>query len=197
VGQGRIRMRVEIRAAAKRAARRAAGFYLLGGLAVSVSLTPLVLRASSGDQTAVAALALFLVVGAAVWIGGALVAMAVGFFGASSARRAARELRARGENLSVEYGRLAPENAIVAVTTRPGEVEAWLDDGDGLLALSRISNIRSVALTSQRIWSFHYYALEVSSEEETLVITFGTRCTWGAAEASRRMHLDIAQRLLH
>ncbi|KRC58599.1 hypothetical protein ASE14_18770 [Agromyces sp. Root81] len=134
--------------------------------------------------------------GVLVWGGAAGLSILVGFITSRAARRAATQLRPNGKAVAIDYGRLAPENMIVALTPRPGAIGAWIDEGDGMSELGFVNHIQSLALTSQRIWGFSYYALEVASADASVLVTLGTRWTWGAAEASRRAHLRLAAALL-
>jgi hypothetical protein len=189
-------MTLEVRAEASRAARRALGFYLLGGGVIASVLIPLLVLAGSESTSGVAALVSFLVIGALVWIGAVALSMAIGFVASRAARRAAASLRRSEVGAAIDYARLAPENLIVALTAKPGELGIWIDDGEGLLALGHMTQIHTIALTAQSIWGFYYYALDIASAEGSVLVTLGTRSTWGAAEASRSAHLRFAARLL-
>jgi hypothetical protein len=189
-------MTIEIRAGAGRAARRVLGFWVVGGYVVTAALIPLVFSASSGSLFEGSALWSFLVVGAIVWLGAALLSSVFGFAASRDARRAAASLRVRDPSAEIHYGRLAPEHGIVALTAEPGKVVAWVADGDRLVALSEVTDVDAVALTAEKIWGFYYYALDIRSPGAAAVVTVGTKATWGAAEASRKAHLRLAARLL-
>ncbi|MET4158144.1 hypothetical protein [Agromyces sp. PvR057] len=189
-------MTIEVRSGANRATRRLLGVWGVGASAIAAMLIPLVARASSGSPSATSELVSVMVVGAFVCVGGVLLGSVIGFATSREARRAVARLRAGDLSAAVQYGRLASVHGIVALTVQPGKLGAWVDDGVELVALSEVTGIDAVALTSQKIWGWHYYALDVRSPDGEAVVTLGTRTTWGAAEASRSAHLRLAEKLL-
>jgi hypothetical protein len=188
---------IEIRSESRRAANRVLGVYIVGaGGIISFLLMPALVQASSGSHTDRMALLQLLFTGALVWFGVSALTSIVGYFMAHSARRAAAGLRANGVEAEIGYGRLAPENYVVALTPTPGSISAWIDWGYELREVGRVSEISSVALTAQKMSGAYYYALQIESPTGSMMITLGTRSTWGLAEASRRAHLRLANDLL-
>lgn len=190
-------MTIEIRTESRRAANRALGVYIVGAsAAIMFLLMPALVRASSGTQADLMALLQLLFAVGLVWVGGWALASIIGYFVGRSARRAAAGLRANGFETDIAYGRLAPENFVVALSPTPGRISAWIDEGDGLYEIGRVSEISSVALTAQKMGGAYYYALQIESATGIMLITLGMRSTWGTAEASRRAHLRLARELV-
>lgn len=189
-------MTLEIRAQARRAGNRVVGVAVIGGVTIAGVLLPFLGLTVSRAESGPAVLISVVVAGTLVWLSAVGLSILVGFITSKAARRAAAQLRASGDEVAIDYGRLAPENMIVALMSRPGAIGAWIDEGAGMSELGFVNQIQSVALTSQRIWGFSYYALEVTSIDASVLITLGTRWTWGAAEASRRAHRRLPALLL-
>ncbi|MCP2371196.1 hypothetical protein BJ978_001872 [Agromyces terreus] len=79
---------------------------------------------------------------------------------------------------------------------REGRIEAWVwENGQPLLIFEQTTPC-SAALTSQRIAGLHYYALEVESGDDQVLLTLGTSWTSGHGVASRKAHLRFAQSLV-
>jgi hypothetical protein len=179
-----------------RATRRRFGTGLIGGLAVAMSLMRSAGSAASstsqdwsGFWTLAASFGLF---------GLACVgfAAALGFFVGRRARHAAKALRARGFDGEIAFGRVAPMFPIVAVVVEDGRFECWSMEDGKLVRVASLTDIDAVSVSSQRIAGFYYFALVIASGSDELEVTLGTSWTWGAAEASRRAHVRIAQALL-
>lgn len=189
-------MTFEIRADARRATHRLHRTHIIATTVLAGVLLPLVARAFSEPASGTAELQSFLVIGAFVYAGGFLLTPVIGFLAGGRARRAAAMLRARGDTTAISYGYLAPENPIVALTVKPGELGAWIDVYGEPVALGNVTKVETVALTAHRIWGSYYYALEVASADGLMLITLGTRTSWGVATASRRAHVRLAGTLL-
>lgn len=189
-------MSFEVRADARRATSRLYATYIIATTVIAGVVLPLVARAFADPAAGTAELQSFLVIGAFVYAGGFLLAYVIGFLAGGRARRAGAMLRARGDTTAISFGYLAPENPVVALTVKPGELGAWTDEYGELVALGTVSNIETVALTAHRIWGSYYYALEVASADSRMLIALGTRTTWGVGTASRRAHMRLARTLL-
>ncbi|MCP2371782.1 hypothetical protein BJ978_002458 [Agromyces terreus] len=85
---------------------------------------------------------------------------------------------------------------MTALIERDRQLEAWTcEDGQARLILEHALPC-PVALTTQRIAGLHYYALEIESGEDTVMLTLGTSLSSGMAVASRKTHLRFAQFLV-
>ena len=185
-----------VRADARRAANRVLGTYLIAATVLAGVVLRLFAGALAEPGSGTAKLLSFLVIGVFVYAGGFVLASVIGFLVGGRARRAAAMLRARGDTNAISFGYLAPENRIVALTAKPGELGAWIDVYGELVALGNVTKVETVALTAHRIWGSYYYALEVASADGSMLIALGTRTTWGVATASRRAHMRLASTLL-
>ena len=189
-------MTFEVSATASRATRRVVGIYLTGATVIAATLVPVIARALSEPTKGGVELLSLLGIGALLLAGMFTLASIVGFIAARRARVAAATLRTNDVGTPIRFGRLAPENPIVALTVKRGELGAWIDEDGELVRLAYASQIQTIELTAQKIGRLDYYALRLESHEGTMLVTLGTQSTWGAAEASRRAHVRLAETLL-